>query len=201
MSVVREPTVFIAYPPEFKCYSKYERKVKNFLSSMHSFNVIYLDDYCNFIDKIFHNDSRVGDVQRLSDEDQVEVRSTHAIFFDDGQNFRELSTHMKNFGKTIRRVKITLTRVVNIDRAEDCDEYIGRGTDWGNPYAIGHDGDREEVVRKFKYDFDRDFLRGGSQLKVKLKSLAGKRLGCHCKPAPCHGDVLAEYLNALDDGL
>ncbi|TBV87515.1 DUF4326 domain-containing protein, partial [Citrobacter freundii] len=28
----------------------------------------------------------------------------------------------------------------------------------------------------------------------------GKILGCHCKPYPCHGDVLARFLNELDDG-
>ena len=29
---------------------------------------------------------------------------------------------------------------------------------------------------------------------VKLK---GKTLGCFCKPYPCHGDIIAEYLNLL----
>ena len=24
-------------------------------------------------------------------------------------------------------------------------------------------------------------------------------LECHCKPEPCHGDILVEYLNSLDD--
>ncbi|ASF45912.1 DUF4326 domain-containing protein [Methylovulum psychrotolerans] len=33
-----------------------------------------------------------------------------------------------------------------------------------------------------------------------LLQLRGKVLGCHCKPAACHGDVLANYLNSLDDG-
>jgi hypothetical protein len=90
--------------------------------------------------------------------------------------------------------------VVNKDRGEKYDVYIGRGSEFGNPYAIGFDGDRDEVIRKFAYDFERDFLRGGAELKEKLKQFKGKRLGCHCAPAPCHGDVLAEYLNCLDDG-
>ena len=27
-----------------------------------------------------------------------------------------------------------------------------------------------------------------------LLSLDGKRLGCYCKPKPCHGDVLVELV-------
>ncbi|MFZ2449765.1 MAG: DUF4326 domain-containing protein [Methylovulum miyakonense] len=90
-----------------------------------------------------------------------------------------------------------LTKVVNIDRKEPYDVYIGRGSDWGNPYAIGIDGNREEVIRKYQYDFERGFLKGDKQ---KLLALKGKALGCHCKPAACHGDILANYLNSLDDG-
>ncbi len=60
------------------------------------------------------------------------------------------------------------------------------------------DGDRDEVIRKFKYDFDYDkFLNID---KSKVYSLAGKRLGCFCKPQACHGDVLADFLNSWDDG-
>jgi hypothetical protein len=94
-----------------------------------------------------------------------------------------------------------LTTVVNKDKGHDFDVYIGRGSEFGNPYALGFDGDREEVIRKFAYDFERDFLRGGVEFKEKLKQHKGERLGCHCAPAPCHGDVLAEFLNSLDDGL
>ena len=33
--------------------------------------------------------------------------------------------------------------------AEGCDEKITRGTDWGNPFVIGEDGDRETVIEKY----------------------------------------------------
>ncbi len=48
-----------------------------------------------------------------------------------------------------------------------------------------------------KYDFERGFLKFSKEDVLALK---GKTLGCHCKPAACHGDVIAEYLNVLDDG-
>ncbi|WP_123009399.1 DUF4326 domain-containing protein, partial [Escherichia coli] len=31
-------------------------------------------------------------------------------------------------------------------------------------------------------------------------SLKGKVIACHCKPYACHGDIIADYINSLDDG-
>ena len=28
--------------------------------------------------------------------------------------------------------------------------YVGRGSNWGNPYRIGYDGTRAEVIQKFR---------------------------------------------------
>ena len=58
--------------------------------------------------------------------------------------------------------------------------------------------DREEVIRKFAYDFQRDLFP--NKKKSEVFKLAGKRLGCFCKPELCHGDVLADFLNQYDDG-
>ena len=58
--------------------------------------------------------------------------------------------------------------------------------------------DREEVIRKYRYDFENDLFPKKS--KSEVIRLAGKRLGCFCKPKACHGDILADYLNSLDDG-
>jgi hypothetical protein len=58
--------------------------------------------------------------------------------------------------------------------------------------------DREEVIRKYKYDFD--FEKFPHIDKSEVHKLAGKKLGCFCKPATCHGDILADFLNEYDDG-
>ncbi len=67
------------------------------------------------------------------------------------------------------------------------DVYIGRPSKWGNPFVIGRDGTRAEVIEKYRayiqskgYDFS---------------ELRGKVLGCWCKPLACHGDVLVELAN------
>jgi len=80
------------------------------------------------------------------------------------------------------------TRVVNI-RVSQYDIYIGRPSKWGNPYRIGVDGTREEVIEKYKV-----FIRNRPDLLGSLEELRGKRLGCFCAPLACHGDVLVEIL-------
>jgi Domain of unknown function (DUF4326) len=55
-----------------------------------------------------------------------------------------------------------------------------------NPFRIGADGDRDEVVAKY-----REYLLSRPDLLALLPSLRGSRLGCWCKPLPCHADVIA----------
>ena len=42
--------------------------------------------------------------------------------------------------------------------------------DWGNPYAIGIDGDRDEVIRKYQYDFERGYLKSSNEQLLALRS-------------------------------
>jgi hypothetical protein len=68
--------------------------------------------------------------------------------------------------------------------------YIGRPSEWGNPFLLGPDGTREEVVEKY-----RAYLLKNKTLMGLLPMLKGKVLGCWCAPLACHGDVLAELAN------
>ena len=67
------------------------------------------------------------------------------------------------------------------------DVYVGRPSKWGNPFKVGRDGTREEVVEKYQA-----WLPFQSHLMDALPELTGKVLGCWCAPFPCHADVLAE---------
>lgn len=81
-----------------------------------------------------------------------------------------------------------MTSVVNLRNAP-YDIYIGRGSKWGNPYRLGRDGTREQVIKKYlAYILD-------SPLKDDIHELKDKTLGCWCYPLPCHGDVLANLAN------
>jgi len=72
--------------------------------------------------------------------------------------------------------------------------YIGRPSPWGNPFEIGKDGDRAEVIRKFELRLEKS-----EELKARVrKELKGRHLVCFCKPAACHGDVLLRFANSED---
>lgn len=78
------------------------------------------------------------------------------------------------------------TTVVHCKR-DKYDVYIGRPSIWGNPFEIGKDGTRQQVIDKYE-----EYVLNNPTLMARLPELKGKRLGCWCAPAPCHGDVLAD---------
>ena len=78
--------------------------------------------------------------------------------------------------------------VVHCKRAE-YDVYIGRPSKWQNPFVIGKDGTRSEVIEKY-----REWIQTRTELMDALNELEGKILGCWCHPKACHGDVLLELL-------
>lgn len=81
-----------------------------------------------------------------------------------------------------------MTRVVNIYK-ESPDIYIGRNSKWGNPFIIGKDGSREEVIEKYK-----NYILNKPELLKDLPELKDKVLGCFCKPKACHGDILVQLV-------
>lgn len=86
-----------------------------------------------------------------------------------------------------------MTTVVHIkNRPIENFVMIGRPSKWGNPFVIGVDGNRDEVIRKY-----RRYLMNNIELLKSISELKGKVLVCYCKPKPCHGDILAELANAL----
>lgn len=69
--------------------------------------------------------------------------------------------------------------------------YVGRPSKWGNPYKIGKDGTREEVVTAYRLWLSANIFAG----TLNLTELKGKDLVCWCSPLPCHADVLLELAN------
>ena len=95
----------------------------------------------------------------------------------------EIINYFKKLGGTELR-----SRVVNI-KNEACDIYIGRPSKWGNPFKISKNLSREKALEKYKA-----WIMKQPELLEDLPKLKGKRLGCYCKPLPCHGDVLVELI-------
>ena len=75
-------------------------------------------------------------------------------------------------------------------KKEPFDVYIGRPSKWGNPFVIGKDGIRDEVIEKYRVYILEKFT-----VKEIQDELKGKILGCWCSPLPCHGDVLSSIAN------
>lgn len=85
-----------------------------------------------------------------------------------------------------------MTVVVNIKHTK-CDVYCGRPHFLGNPFVIGRDGDRKEVIDKYRSWFYLNLTNKNFSDKVLM--LKNKKLGCWCHPLSCHLDIVSEYLN------
>jgi hypothetical protein len=196
--------VLIFYPEQFKSYSKFHRKVSRIIQSSEGITFMYLSDPNGFISE-FSSREKIKGLREISSWQSSQF--THAIIFDDGEEFSEEVSVIKELKTPLRLINIPITRVVNIKKdicykalkSTDNYEYIGRRSYWGNPYSMLENGEsREEVIRKYEYDFK--FDKFPNKDKSKVYELSGKRLGCFCKPEKCHGDVLADFLNSWDDG-
>lgn len=94
---------------------------------------------------------------------------------------------------------MTKTTVIKLGTG-NFDQYIGRaghGQDgyFGNPF---NGNDREANITSFK-DYFYERLKTDPVFKSRIRALKGKTLACFCKPLPCHGDIIAEYLDNLPE--
>ena len=63
-------------------------------------------------------------------------------------------------------------------------------TRWANPFWIGDDDSRQQVIARYRTDLWQR-IRTGAVTLEELAELHGGRLACWCDPQPCHGHVLA----------
>jgi hypothetical protein len=75
--------------------------------------------------------------------------------------------------------------------------FIGRPSPLGNPYRVGIDGDRQQVIRLYRR-WLWDHIRSRDAVYDELIRLAvlyndsgSLTLSCFCHPLHCHGDVIA----------
>lgn len=94
----------------------------------------------------------------------------------------------------------TVVNKYEVNMGEPDIVYIGRGSMWGNPYIIGVDGSREEVVAKFG-KLLWNLMKSGSVTKKDLIGLDGKSLACYCAPKACHGDVIKRAVKWAKENL
>jgi hypothetical protein len=79
-----------------------------------------------------------------------------------------------------------------------CGKYVGRPSALGNPFRVGRDGTREDVIARYRRWLRAQWRHGGA-VRQELERLAAKyqrdgrlTLLCWCTPRLCHADVIRE---------
>jgi hypothetical protein len=77
--------------------------------------------------------------------------------------------------------------------------YVGRPSIFGNPFEIGKDGTRTEVIEKYEAYFIRrlevDIVFKNEFLKLVDQARSGELvLACWCHPQRCHAEIIKKYI-------
>jgi len=101
-------------------------------------------------------------------------------------------------------------RVVHVNDTlgdKDVRVFIGHPSVFGNPFRIGKDGSREEVIFKYRRWLWGEIKKQGRVYKELVGLLEFEQqveeiqLACFCHPLPCHGDMLVLALGWLKKNL
>ena len=127
--------------------------------------------------------------KRKNIDEQIDIRSK---FIKLDSSSSSSSTNDKPTPPTVVHLRRLKGKII-----QDCDVYIGRACNmggwrlnqskWHNPYSVKQYG-RDDALNRY-----RTYIESNTNnLLNDLHELAGKQLGCWCKPSPCHGDILRE---------
>ena len=125
--------ILIQYPPEYACYEKFARKLGKICQNLEVEAVYFVSDPTALIERWLQERAAVEAKQIESDSVPV-GEITHAVTFESADG---LFAPINVEDVPSRTIVVPITRVANKDRGEEFDVYIGRGTKWGNPYAVG----------------------------------------------------------------
>ena len=106
------------------------------------------------------------------------------------KNIRPKYNNLKEWMDDNNNVYIARAGVVFIDKKR----FPSYSSNFANPYKIGKDGTREEVIIKYR-EYILKKLENDNLLQNELVSLKGKNLGCWCCPEMCHGNILLELID------
>lgn len=102
------------------------------------------------------------------------------------------------------QLKITIGRAARgIGSLLPGQAYVGRPSPLGNPYALGRDGNREEVIAKYRRWLWARLQEPDSPQERELRRLLAQatagdlELLCWCAPLPCHAEVVRGALRWL----
>lgn len=101
--------------------------------------------------------------------------------------------------------------VVNVKHVKSGYVYVGRSSGYGgptplgNPYHIGRDGSRFDVVERYDewiWSVIQSEQGAAYTELLRLAAIAKDEdliLGCHCSPEKCHADMIAQAIIWLNN--
>ena len=103
------------------------------------------------------------------------------------KNIRPIHSNLKEWVESKDNLYVGRGGIVFING----ERYPKEDSPFCNPFRIGRDGTREDVLRKY-----REMLASNPALITAFLEAARdkKYLGCWCKPDTCHADILAEIM-------
>lgn len=114
-------------------------------------------------------------------EQRIETKvKENPVSFEEQEMLNKISN-----GETIVINMNTHFHVLKYAKDKGIYKQIDRYSEFGNPFFLDSDGDREQVCNGYI-----EYFKHKRSLHNKVKELKGKVLGCHCAPLQCHGDHL-----------
>lgn len=136
------------------------------------------------------------DLTKGIDIQKVTFKNNEALLSD----YKDFFLYRSNFEKEAIAVN---------KRKEHCDEYVGRGSDYGNPYPV-YNGEYElEDSLRLHAVLISENAYLDKKFRAKLLKLKGKKLGCFCcgfvtnderyftHSPECHAQTMANLINTL----
>lgn len=164
-----------------------QRQIADFLGVDHSTVVRNVkDDILHHLDESLLREAAQGlpgtvDVERIVEEIRQE-----RIFASWSDEERDLLKRLRDGETVVVSLRGPHNNLIHWADAAGLYMRIDRKTEWGNPFEMPADGDRETVIR----NYENHYLPYKPSLLSKVESLRGKALGCWCAPEACHGDLL-----------
>lgn len=144
----------------------------------------------------------------VSQEELEEAASTYQVAINVIR--AELLRRLRQKESSPMRTKEIPIEIINTHHLKNkkVGEYIGRGSPLGNPYshlegttALYKVATREEAIKQYRIWLQKQIEQPNFKVIEELDRLAYKaisegslKLRCYCAPAPCHGDVIKEFL-------
>ena len=88
------------------------------------------------------------------------------------------------------------------DKINENSVYIGRPSKWGNPFTHLDKKTKADIIvstRKQAIKKYKEYILQNKELMKDLHELKNKDLVCWCSPKDCHGDILKELVEKMND--